>query len=497
MRKTFRFQKLVKLLVNSLRGKLVIKSCLVVILLMGVNSAFHNTSAVNAIDRTGWAWDETELVSFESDEISMDPVAAVDSEDNLHVVWADVTGYNIYYSMKDAISGSWSSMELVSVGSINFASSPSIAIDKDDNIHVVWDDNTDFYGTSGSDYDICYSMKAADSSSWTSVEVISTESTDYSLRPDIACDGEGNLHVVYYDYTEYMSCGSDHDIFYKKWYASTSSWGVAEVVSTESDGDSFCPEICVTLDEHIFVVWYDQSDYDNSGTDLDIFFKQKKPSEDWSSTTVLSWLSYDSSQFPQIECEETGRVHVVWEDDSNILNSGADTDIFYSIYAPNLNSWTSNLVLSSASLLDSHNPWIAIDCFGDVHVVWSDATPIGSSGSDTDIIYKILDSDSLTWSQDLVVSTECNDDSAKPAIITDSTGYTHVFWEDRTDILGAGGEGDVFYTRLFGTITEETDEPTGLFQNLNVGEIIIFAAIVGGFQIILALITYVLLRKRK
>jgi len=249
-------------------------------------------------------------------------------------------------------------------------------------------------------------MKATGSSSWTSVEVISTESTGPSYYPDVSCDRDGNLHVVYYDSTDYLSSGVDSDIFYKKRSASTSNWGIAEVISTESDADSSTPKICVTEDEHLYVIWADDADYDLSGADSDIFFKQKKPSDDWETATVLSWFSDDHCFEPEIACEENGRIHVVWKDYSNILNSGLDKDIIYTMYAPNLDSWTTPYLVSSMCNLDSSYPYIAVDKFGDIHIVWRDLTPIGASGSDTDILYRIFDSSSLTWSQALVVSTD-------------------------------------------------------------------------------------------
>ncbi len=458
-------------------------------------TSFRNPT-VYAIDRSGWSWDEIEVISIESTLSSHYPDLAIDSSNNLHAVWDDNTGgYMIYYAMWDALTETWSSMELVSPDSTVVAERPSIAIDKDDNIHVVWNDDTNYYGTAGSDPDVCYSMKAADSSSWTSVEIISTESTGFSVYPKIDCDGEGNLHVVWYDGTVYGGSGADADIFYKKWHASSSSWGVAEVVSTESDDFSGLPQLCVTEDEHIFVAWRDNSNYDLSGVDSDIFFKRKKPSGDWLTTEVLSWSSDLHSEYVYIECEDNGRVHAVWNDYSDILDSGTDIDIFYCMYSPNLDTWTNIEVVSDMCILSSSRPSLTVDRFGDVHCVWQDSSPHGSSGSDYDVMYRIKDGTSRTWSQELVVSTENDDNSYNPIVKTDTAGAVHIIWQDAMDFLGSGSDYDVFYRKLSGPITETTQP--GIFQTLDIGEIIILVAILGGFQIILAVITYLLLRKRK
>jgi hypothetical protein len=49
-------------------------------------------------------------------------------------------------------------------------------------------------------------------------------------------------------------------------------WG-AEVISTESTGDSNFPSLAIDSPSNLHVVWHDTSDYANSGTDWDIFYK--------------------------------------------------------------------------------------------------------------------------------------------------------------------------------------------------------------------------------
>ncbi|MBY9019123.1 MAG: hypothetical protein KGD66_09870, partial [Candidatus Lokiarchaeota archaeon] len=49
---------------------------------------------------------------------------------------------------------------------------------------------------------------------WTTTEIVSTESTSYSLDPTIAVDGSGNVHIAWYDGGQYGGSGVDRDIFY-------------------------------------------------------------------------------------------------------------------------------------------------------------------------------------------------------------------------------------------------------------------------------------------
>ena len=73
---------------------------------------------------------------------------------------------------------------------------------------------------------------------WTPTEVVSTESTDNSNIPSLAVDSEGNIHIAWLDHTDYAGSGADYDIFYKRWEVSNSSWTTTEVVSTESNRSS-------------------------------------------------------------------------------------------------------------------------------------------------------------------------------------------------------------------------------------------------------------------
>jgi len=466
---------------------------IVSVLLLSCTISKINVDA--SIDRSAWTWNDTMVATIDSDMPCHYPEVAVDTEGNVHVTWEESTGgYNIYYAMLDAQTQTWGNKELVTPDSTGIPDRPFILTDHQDNIHIFFMDDTDYYGTSGGDHDICHSVKNYGETSWSAVEVISTESTLGSYIPVAAIDDSGDIHVAYYDSTDYLSCGSDIDVFYKKYHASSSSWGIAEVVSTESDDLSGVPSICVSSDGEVFIAWTDDSTFDSSGSDQDIFFKSRSLTGDWTYTSVLTWLSDGYSTQIKLACDKEGIVHAVWYDDSPMLNSGGDADIFYSTYDSELHYWTSFEVITDMCVLTSSNPDITADVFGDIHVIWHDSTPYGGSNSDADIMYRIKDSSTQTWSQEMVVSVDNDDNSYYPEIATDSNGFIHIIWQDAMDYLGCGSEYDVFYRKFSGTVV---DTEAGLFKNLDFGEIIILAGILGGFQIILAVITYFALRKKK
>jgi len=80
-------------------------------------------------------------------------------------------------------------------------------------VHVVWYDETD--GEWGTDTEIMYAKRTA--AGWSNVTIISDDSTGWndgsSEFPDIAIDGNGNLHVVWSDDTD-GEWGTDKEIMY-------------------------------------------------------------------------------------------------------------------------------------------------------------------------------------------------------------------------------------------------------------------------------------------
>ncbi|MGQ4876795.1 MAG: hypothetical protein ACP6IY_22230, partial [Promethearchaeia archaeon] len=110
---------------------------------------------------------------------------------------------------------------------------------------------------------------------WTTTEVISTESDGDSRFSEVTIDDNNNIHVVWMDASNYAGSGTDWDIFYKYYNATSGTWSGTEVVSWESSGDSQYPTIAVDNESNVYVAWQDNTDYNGAGTDSDIFFKRK------------------------------------------------------------------------------------------------------------------------------------------------------------------------------------------------------------------------------
>jgi hypothetical protein len=285
-------------------------------------------------------WTITDVVSTECTTSSGSPSIVVDTIGNAHIVWDDNTDYNgsgtdtdIFYKLWNSTIDNWTITEVVSVESNLTSAGTSFVIDNAGNAHLVWADNTNYSG-SGADKDIFYKLWNSTNNNWTKAVVVSTESSDLSRYPSIAIDNSLNVYVTWMDWTDYGGSGSDDDIFYKLWNATSKSWTTTEVISTESTSDSWEPSIAVDQLGNIHLTWEDYTNLNGSGIDDDIFYKLwNATSKSWTTTEVISTESTSLSSEPDVLVDTQGYLYITWHDVTNYGGSGGDMDIFYKMEA--------------------------------------------------------------------------------------------------------------------------------------------------------------------
>ena len=338
----------------------------------------------------------------------------------------------------------WTTAEVVSTESTGTSKYTSLAVDSVGNVHIAWYDYTDYSGC-GTDVDIFYKFWNSSSSLWSVTEVVSTESTGTSVEPSLAIDSEDNLHVTWDDTTDYNGAGTDYDIFYKS-RSSGGSWGSTEVVSTESTGHSQKNSLAIDSEDNLHVVWQDTTDYNGAGFDGDIFYKSRSSGGSWGSTEVVSTESTSGSDNCALFVDSTGDVHVSWRDSTDYNGAGTDFDVFYKVLDSSSSFWSVTNVVSTESTDGSMSSSLVVDSVGNVHIAWYDYTDYsGAGGVDTDIFYKFWDDGSSTWSVTEVISTESTSGSYYPAFAIDSADNLHLIWRDYTEYLSSGTDPDVFY----------------------------------------------------
>lgn len=185
----------------------------------------------------GASWRDLGRVS-EGNYESVRTALAVDSKDNLHVVWTKfVEEYGqIYYRTFDQEKSTWSTEQALTSGPA-YSGFPSIAVDSNDLIHVVW------YGFDGRAYQIFYSR--FDGLAWSPARQLSQGFPD-SVNPAIALDGSNIVHVAWY-----KNNGRTYQIYVVN---STRDWD-NQVVISSGESDSYNPTIAIDRQNTVHVVW--------------------------------------------------------------------------------------------------------------------------------------------------------------------------------------------------------------------------------------------------
>ncbi len=364
----------------------------------------------------------------------------------------------IMYVNYTSVTG-WSNATVISDNTLDWNTGwsiyPSLITDLFGNIHVVWEDDTD--GEWGTDAEIMYVNYTA--TGWSNATVISDDETgwnnDDSEIPSIAINNDGSLHVVWYDWTD-GEWGTDIEIMYTN-YTSATGWNNGTLISDIygwNNGESFYSKIAIDNNSVIHVVWQDNTNGE-WGTDAEIMYVNYSAAI-WSNATVISdkighigWLNNEDSSFSSIAVDNEGNLHVVWQDDTN-GKWGNDIEILYANYTSD-KGWSRAFLISDDSYQwndgNSSHPSIAIDISGNIHVVWEDETD-GEWGIDTEIMY-VNYSQAQGWSNATIISDIYgwnNDESIMPSIATDGIGNIHVTWQDSTNSpLEWGTDDEIMY----------------------------------------------------
>ena len=166
-------------------------------------------------------------------------------------------------------------------------------------------------------------------------EVVSTDSTGHSEYTSLAVDKSGVVHVAWEDWTDYDGSGTDVDIFYS-YKPKGGSWSKTEVVSTSSNLHSCNPSLAVDdVTGTVHIAWCEMLIKDLVWYGKQIVYSSKTIGGSWpvgGFEVISTEYSGDCAfrYFPSLGIEETaGKVHVAWQDNYDYSSSGLGTSIVY------------------------------------------------------------------------------------------------------------------------------------------------------------------------
>jgi hypothetical protein len=336
---------------------------------------------------------------------------AVDSNDNIHLAWADETPGNseIFYRKSTSGGSNWTSTKRLTWNS-EPSTAPAVSVDSSNIIHIVYYDNTP------GNEEIYYKRSTNGGGSWTTKRL--TWNSGHSNDPAIAVEAGNTIHVVWHDFTP-----GDSEIYYRRSTNGGTSWGGVKRL-TWTSAPSYTPDIVVDSSNKIHVVC---SDY--SPSPPDIFYKRSTDEGGtWGSMKRLTWTSGLSIN-PKIASDSSNNIHIVWQD-----YTPGTPDVYYKKSTDEGSTWGSVKRLTWTSA-PTYSPAISVDSSDNIHVVYDDDNP-----GNGEIYHKRSTNGGMSWTSKRISWSPSP--SGYSAMAVDSGNAIHLVWQDYTP-----GNYEVFYRK--------------------------------------------------
>ncbi len=329
--------------------------------------------------------------------------AAVDSNNNIHVVWNDdkIGNYEIYYACFNG--NSWTNYYQVS-NSSDISVYSAIAIGPDDKVHIVW---MEAVGESSNVY-----YNSFDGNIWSGVEQI-TNSSAGEWYPYIEIGIDNRIHVVWPDKRDDPQ-NEDSEVYYKFFDGTT--WSQDYRV-TNGSGDSCIYEFEIDQIGNLHIVYTDG----RLGS-LETLYHISYDGIEWSDEFPVTIQAHRPEAAMAIGSDNI--VHIEWYN-----SSGGSTDLNYRSYDIENDIW------SEIELIDivDWGPYgyaplyrnIAVGPDNKVHLAYSDAIT-----GDAEIYYKVKDQNG--WSERIQL-TNATGVSAWPAVVATYNNRIYIIWVDNRD----------------------------------------------------------------
>lgn len=367
---------------------------------------------------------------------------ACDPQGNVHVVWLDqrTSPYQLWYRRFDRTTGLWREESVLTNRSAS-CSPPGVACDAQGNVHVVW--HLEFYP-----YGIWYKRFDAGTSVWhpdSLLEVATAQQMKYF--PSVACrPGSREVHVVWFGDPD---TGGNYQVFHRE-YKPDSGWRRTEQVSAEPllhDQTS----LAVDSAGDICVVW--------CGNDLGEAYRQvfcrRRVDGNWQSVELVSDMPQRLTQYaPCVAAGSGGVWHFVW-------HGSASLELCHRIRYRNRSpsGWGDIVVVSDLPNQQQESPGIWCRAGGDCHVVWRGQT---ASSNLYQLFHACREPDGH-WTTPVQLTQRGSGNVSRPAVTADSDTCLHVVWYDNSS-----GNQDIYYLRgherRTGQADAAPDRPTVSFR---------------------------------
>ncbi|MEA2054595.1 MAG: Ig-like domain-containing protein [Candidatus Thermoplasmatota archaeon] len=215
------------------------------------NETGHSQVYFSRSTNNGVNWSQPMCITPASSGVD-DPFLAVDSTGVIHLVWEDFRygDSEIYYANSTDSGQSWNAEHRLTTATEN-SEYPSLAIDSNDNLHLVWEDYRNGYGQ------IFYAQSTDSGDSWSSGQAVSPSGSNAG-EPSITVTQDDRVHVVWRDNRH-----GESEIYYRYSIDGGSTWETEFRLSQDIYYSEY-PVIMSGRNNTLRVLWHDN----RTGDDL-------------------------------------------------------------------------------------------------------------------------------------------------------------------------------------------------------------------------------------
>ena len=213
---------------------------------------------IELIDGQHKTWIDHYNITTTTSYYHYEPSIAIDKDDTLHIAWYgrdNATYYNNIHYINRSAEGIWGQLVMVTKNLYQspyiYVYRPSIAVDGSGNAHIVW------YGYTRtiSRYNILYAVHWAGNDTWSNWYPLTQETSYYQYYPTLIADDNDNVHVIW-EGTDAQR-PSSYNIFYLMYNSTTSGWGSREYLTDART--QYYPTIGYNNKGEVDVLWYGYS----------------------------------------------------------------------------------------------------------------------------------------------------------------------------------------------------------------------------------------------
>ena len=301
------------------------------------------------VKSTDEQWSPEEMISEELCVSSHYPSIVVDSQDNIHIIWTDSNSsiFNIFY--RKSKEHGWGEIKRIS-DPTKYSRFPHIAIDKNDKIHIIFLQNKKAEKTD-TNYQLAYMRVDAITGKIEINPKVIVEDIYWAMMinlvKDIAVDSEGYIHTMGDSF--YMRLNNDGDLLERNYFISSANFSEDVSIFTDSKNN----------------VYFSWTYYNKSIKEDAIFYiKYDSKNNVWGEKIkLISSSPYQTYWMPKITFDKDNNLHLVY-----LYEKGTEM-MYYEKYDSSLNEWTNKINLES----DNPDIDIVIDSKGHIHKVWGDS----------------------------------------------------------------------------------------------------------------------------